>query len=269
VTRDRGSYGPLDRDRHWALDLGASRAADYVRDRTIGAALRPIVPVVADVSRASRGARRWWDASRAIGGRAEADRPVTEIGQELFHTTTDRERAIEQLTTGFRALVSDLAVWQLTNKDHPEASANAQWLAADVTPTLEEWNTFVEHERRSWWTKAATSWETFESWWERLRQLRGLARARGMQLQSAEPVPLPKTIWQRSAEGKGSEAAAILGVLKIGAFSALAIMGAAGLYGAIRSLGSRARALADREALREILREELRAPPVINTGHVR
>lgn len=258
MTRDRGSYGPLDRERHWALGWGADRTTDYVRDRTVGAALRPILPYVDDVSRARQGAQRWWNASRAIGGRAEADRPVTQIGQELFHTVADRERAIAHLSTGFRALADDLAVWQTTNKDHPDASSNAQWLAADVTPMLEEWNEFVEHERKSWWTKLATSWETFEGWWERLKQMRSLARAHGITLQSSEPTPLPKTIWQKSAEGKGSEATAILGVLKIGALSVLAVMGAAGFYGAVRNLRSRARAAEDREVLREILREELR-----------
>ncbi len=264
MSRGRGTYGPLDRDRHWVVGWGADRATDYARDRTIGAALRPVLPVlpvVGDALRASRGAHRWWVASRGVGGRSEADRPATEVGQEIFHTVADRERAIAQLSTGFRALASDLAVWQTSNKDHPDASANAQWLAADVTPTLEEWNEFVEHEKRSWWAKLATSWETFEGWWERLKQLRALARAHGISLQSVEPMPLPKTIWQRGAEGKGSEATAVLGVLKIGALSALAIMGAAGLYSAVRGLRSKARSADDREVLRGILREELRGAP--------
>ena len=84
MTRDRGHYGPLDRDRHWAVGWGADRAKDYVRDRTIGAALRPIMPIVDDVSRARQGAQRWWNASRVIGGRDAAERPAAQIGQELF-----------------------------------------------------------------------------------------------------------------------------------------------------------------------------------------
>lgn len=256
MTRDRGNYGPIDRDRHWAIGWGADQAADYVRDQTIGAALRPTMPYISDAYRAGRGAERLWVASRAIGGRAEAQKPAAQIGQELFHTVADRERAIALLSTGFRTLANDIAVWQTSNSDHPEASIRAQWIAADVTPTLEEWNDFVAHEKRSWWTKLATSWETFEQWWGRLKQLRSLARAHGIMLQSAEPVPLPKTIWQQGAEGKGSEATAILGVLKIGAFTALAIMGAAGLYSAIRNIRARTHPV-DGEALREIVREEL------------
>jgi len=257
MTRDRGSYGPPADDQNWVIAWGADKTADFVRDRTIGAALRPVMPVVSDAFRAGRGAQRWWTASREIGGRGEADRPVTQIGQELIHTVADRVRAIAQLSTGFRALVNDLAVWQMSNQDHPEASKTAQWLAADVTPTLEEWNEFVAHEKKSWWTKFATSWDTFEQWWDRLKQLRSLARAHGITLQSVEPVPLPKTIWQQSAEGKGSEATAIIGVLKIGALTALGIMGAAGLYAAIRGLRAKATHAEDREALREVLREEL------------
>lgn len=255
MTRDRGNYGPLDRDKHWGVSWGTDQAIDYVRDRTVGEAVRPVLPVAVDVFAAARGADRVWTAARMIGGRAEAEKPATQIGQELFHTVADRERAIGQLSTGFRALASDLAIWQTSNADKPNASVTAQWLAADVTPTLEEWATFVQHEQRSWWTKMATTWETFESWWERLKQLRSLARAHGVELQSAEPMRLPKTIWQKSEEGKGSEATAIIGVLKIGALTALGIIGTAGLYTAIRNLGARTH---DREIVREVLREELR-----------
>lgn len=252
MTRDRGSYGPLDRDRHFAVGWATDQAVDYVRDRTVGAALRPVLPTISDVNRARRGANRWWSASRSIGGRGDADR----VGQELFHTVTDRESAIAAISTGFRALANDLAVWQEANTDHPEASATAQWLAADVTPTIEEWNQFVAHEKRSWWARVATNWETFEGWLSRLKQLRSLARTRGITLQSAEPQPLPKTIWQRSEEGKGSEAASILGVLKIGALSVIAVMGAVGFYTSLRSLRSRAQGV-DREQLREVIHEEL------------
>jgi len=261
VTRGRGTYGPLDRDRHFVLGWTADRAVDYAHDRTIGAALRPVLPAVDLATRTSRAASRLWTGTRMIGGRHQAEMPPSVVGQELFHTVGDRDRAIAMLSTGFKALASDLAVWQTSNQDKPDASLTAQWLAADVTPTIDEWNTFVEHESRSWWTKLATSWETFEEWWNRLKQLRALARAHGVTLQSAEPTPLPKTIWQKSAEGKGSEATALLGVLKIGALTILAIMGAAGLYAVVRELKPKRapddRETVDRESIREILREEL------------
>ena len=263
MTRDRGSYGPGNRDRNWIVSWGADQTADYVRDQTVGAALRPVMPVVSDVFRAGRGAQRWWTASRAIGGRTEAEKPAAQIGQELFHTVADRDRAIAQLSTGFRALANDLAVWQTSNEERSDATKTAQWIAADVTPTLEEWGAFVAHEQKSWWTKIATSWETFEQWWCRLKQLRALARAHGVVLQSTEPVQLPKTIWQHGAQGTGSEATAILGVLKIGAFTALGIMGVAGLYAAIRGLRARARSADEQEALRKIVREEVRGASAV------
>ena len=251
MTRDRGTYGSFDHDQHWIASWGIARATGFVHDRT-GA----VMPLVDDVVRARHGAQRWWCASGAIK-RTTDKRPITEIGQALFHSVGDRERVIQQLSTGFQALVNDLAIWQSTNMEHPDASSNAQWLAADVIPTLDEFNEFVEHEQKSWWTKLATSWETFTGWWAKLKQLRALARAHGITLQSPEPQPLPKTIWEKSEEGKGSEALAVLGVIKLGALGVLAVMGAAGFYGAIRNVRSRARIADDRETLREILREEL------------
>jgi hypothetical protein len=266
MMRDRGSYGPLDRDRNWIVGWTSDQAVDYARDRTVGAALRPVMPVASDAYQAGRGAQRLWTATRWIGGRAEAEKPPAQIGQELFHTATDRDRAMAQLSTGFRALTCDLAVWLTTNKDHPDASTTAHWIAADVTPTLAEWGEFVAREQKSWWTKIATNWETFEGWWDRLKQLRALARAHGVTLQSVEPVPLPKTIWQRSDEGKGSEATAILGVLKIGALTALGIMGVAGLYSGIRGLRAKARIAGEQEALRKIVREEIRGASPTTKG---
>lgn len=259
MTRDRGHYGPLDRDRHRALAWATDQGVDYARDRTVGEATRYVLPVATDLLRARRGAERVWNASRVIGGRAEAEKSATQVGQELFHTVADRDRAIAQLSTGFRALASDLAVWQTSNADKPNASTTAQWMAADVTPTLEEWGQFVANQQKSWWTKLATSWETFDGWHDRLKQLRSMARVHGVTLQSTEPVPLPQTIWQKSEEGKGSEATAILGVLKIGALTALGIIGAAGLYGAVRNLSARARGTHDDQVVRQVVREELRA----------
>ena len=260
MTRDRGSYGPVDRERHWIVGWGADQTFDYVRDQTVGAALRPAMPAVSDVFKAGRGASRVWTAARGID--AQAGKSTTQIGQELFHTVADRERAIVQLMTGFHALSSDLALWVTRNKNDPAASSVAHWIAADVTPTLAEWRTFVAREHKSWWTKMATSWETFEAWWERLKQLRSLARAHGATLQSAEPTPLPKTIWQHAEEGNGSEATAVLGVVKIGALAVLGLMGAAGLYTAIRGLREKGQVADEQQALRQVVREELRCRQV-------
>jgi hypothetical protein len=253
MTRDRGTYGPLDRDRHFVIGWGADHLASRVVDRAYVAALQPVLPAIDLGIRTSRAANRLWVGTRMMGGRDEAEKPLSVVGQEFFHTVADRTRALAMLSTSFQALVGDLAVWQTANATAPNATATAQWLAADVTPTLDEWRGFVERESRSWWTKVATSWETFETWWDRLRQLRSLARAHGITLQSVEPVVLPKTIWQHSAEGKGSEATALLGVLKIAALSIITVMGAVGAYSVVRQL----RPKRDLEAIRGVVREEL------------
>jgi hypothetical protein len=233
----RGTYGPLDRDRHSAVGWGVDYVADYARDRTVGAALRPVLPAIDLASRTSRGASRWWTGSQGLGGRVGAEKPLAVVGQELYHSVADRDRALSTLSTYFRVLANDLATWQTANKDAPAAVTSAQWLEADVTPTLEEWRKFSENQgAASWWTKVATSWQTYEEWWGKLRQLRALARAHGILLQSPEPVPLPKTIWEQGAAGKGSEAAAILGVLKVGVFATLTIAGAATLISVVRDL---------------------------------
>lgn len=239
VSRDRGTYGPLDRDRHFVIGWGSDHLTSYARDRTIGAALRPVLPVVDVAARATRAGSRLWTGSQGLGGRDAAQMPLAQVGQEFFHTSSDRVRAIATLSTYFKTLVEDLSTWLRANTHKENASTVAQWFAADVTPTLEEWATFVAHQNESWWTKAATSWETYEEWWDRLRTLRALARAHGILLQSVEPVPLPKTIWQRGAEGKGTEATAILGVLKVGVFAALTITGAVSLLAILRDLQTR------------------------------
>lgn len=236
----RGSYAPLDRERHWITSWGTDHARSYAIDR----ALRPVVPaleVASQVRRGARGARHAYMGALEIGGRGPAGEPLQVVGQELWHSVADRQRAIAQLTTGFQALAGDLAAWQSANHDLATASSSAQWMAADVTPTLDEWHAFAEHESGSWWVRAATSWDAFEEWWSRLKRLRELARAHGITLQSVEPAPLPKTIWQRGAEGKGSEAAAWLGVLKIGIATAIGITGAVTLYTVLRDLRASAK----------------------------
>lgn len=236
MTRDRGTYGPLDHDHNPVIGWVGNQAVDYVRDRTIGASLRPVLPAIDLAARTSRAGDRLWVGTRLMGDRGEADKPLAVVGQELFHTVADRVRAIALLSTSFQALANDLAVWQTSHMDSPGATAAVQWFASDVTPALDEWVLFAAHENRSWWRKAATSWDTFENWMLRLRQLRSLARAHGIVLQSAEPAKLPKTIWQRSEEGHGSEVTALLGVLKIGAAAAITMMGAVGVYKVLRDL---------------------------------
>lgn len=247
MTRGRGNYGgQINRDEDGVVGWGTDHAIDYARERVFDTTIRPVLPAIDLASRADMATNRLWKAAST----------APTVGQELFHTVADRTRAIAALSTGFQALAADLAIWQTTHKDAADATQVAQWLAADVTPTLDEWRAFADREEKSWWTKLATNWDTYSEWWNRLKALRALARAHGVLLQSVEPSPLPKTVWEKSAEGKGSEAVALLGVLKLGALAVLGIMGAAGLYSVIRELRSKADPHSE---LREVVRAELAA----------
>jgi hypothetical protein len=238
----RGTYGPLNRDRHPIASWTTNQAVDYAHDRTVGAVLRPVLPAVDDVLRGRRAAQHVWTAMRGIGGRAEAEKPAAQIGQELFHTVGDRDRAVAHLTTSFHALMNDLSTWLTANQSSPDASTIAHWIDSNVTPVIADWTTFSTQEKNSWWRKAATSWDTFEHWWGKLKQLRDMARVHGVELHSVEPAPLPKTIWQHSEAGEGSEATAVLGVLKIGVLSIIGIMGVIGLYSSFQGISRKAHA---------------------------
>ncbi len=161
------------------------------------------------------------------------------VGSKWFHGIHDRQLALDQIAADFTALSNDLTVWHQANADAPTASASAQWLAADVTPTITQWQTWKAKQSASWWTMAATSWDSYEAWRDRLVRLRELARAHGVTLQSSEPAALPKTVWQKSDEGSGSEAGAWLGVLKIAVIAGIGITGFVAFYAALRDITKR------------------------------
>jgi len=233
----RGHYGPVDRQTNYGFVVGFAEdeAKGYLRDRTIGRAARAALPF----ARGYYGAKRAYVGAQMLGNRVDASKPLAQVGSEWFHSVADRARAVARLDADFKALSDDLATWQTANVSAPTATTTAQWLAADVTPTLTEWNQFAARESSSWFARAATSWEVFEDWQARLRRLRELARAHGVSLQSAEPVDLPKTIWQHGASGTGGELASWMGVLKIAIGAALAITGVVTLYSVVREISSR------------------------------
>ena len=240
MTRDRGTYGPPVPAAEAVLGWGAQQAADYTKARAFVAVTDPFVPAVDKYLRAAQGARRLSVGTRLL---SDVDKPREVIGADLFHGSVDRTRAVSMITTGFQALATDLRAWMETaDQSDKGVPATFQWIAADFSTTLQEWDRFVQHETRSWWSRAAISWNTFLDWDRRLRQLRGLARAHGILLESSEPPALPKTILEHSESGSGSEPAAMLGVLKISAAAIMTIMGAAGLFVVARELFRRKRA---------------------------
>jgi hypothetical protein len=190
---------------------------DYVVERTVG-------PAIAYGYRGARSSRGVYQSARGLAqyrGMSSA-----QIGSEWFHSVADRSRAVHQLNTDFQVLTADLAA---TVTAHPTPAA-AQWLSADVTPTLKAWSTFAQREIDSWLTRAATDWEAFEDWSDRLRRLRELARSHGIALTSPEPADLPKTVWDRAASGHGDEVTSWLGVGRVAMLGALGVAGVYGLF---------------------------------------
>lgn len=159
---------------------------------------------------------------------------LAKISGEWFHSGADRKLALDQITAGFQALTGEILHGQHGNRDAARMRALGQWLEVDVAPTIAAWNTFAAREQSSWWVRAATSWETFLGWRERLRNLRQLARAHGIALQSPEPPPLPMTIWEKSDLGTGSEVAPWFGLAKLAIGGAIAVTGAITVYSVAR-----------------------------------
>lgn len=178
---------------------------------------------------AADAARSIWQGGRGLrelgGRRAYADRAA--MGGEFWHGASDRQAAIDQLDVDISALKHDL-----TSGDLPPV--DVAWMAHIVQPTLDSWASFVDHERSSQLAAAMTEWSVFESWWERLRRLRELARSRGITLESPEPVRLPRTVWERAAAGTGSEADVWISALKTGILASMALVGAASLYTVVK-----------------------------------
>lgn len=145
------------------------------------------------------------------------------MGGEWFHGGTDRSNALAQLGIDWHAFTNDL--------HGPTVSAtDATWIAADVQPAIDEWTKFVQRMAASPVASYVTEWSVFESWSERLRMLRALARARGILLTSSEPIPLPQTVWQRGSGGTGSSLDSWITAGKTLVFGAIAITGVIGFY---------------------------------------
>jgi hypothetical protein len=164
------------------------------------------------------------------------------VGAEWWHSSSDRQAAVAQLSTDFLTFQSDLvaAIAARAGSLTPEQKRlDDAWVSCDVQPTLAEWQAFAARESDSWLTRLTTSWDVFEEWMERLRRLRALARAHGLELQSAEPVDLPRTVWQRGTSGGGSASDTWLGFLKVVVYSAVGITGFATLYSVLRDLRGR------------------------------
>ncbi len=192
------------------------------------------------IARSARfGATSVLAASRFAENRHRAGEPLAVIGSEWFHSGADRIRAITQLATDFEVFQNDLGAGmaaRMANRTPEERVLDEAWLRADVVPTLAEWSAFAAKENASWLVRFTTGWDAYQEWQDRLKRLRELARAHGVHLASAEPVALPKTIWERGSAGAGSTADTWLGVLKVVVLAAIGVTGFATLFAVVRDL---------------------------------
>jgi hypothetical protein len=156
-------------------------------------------------------------------------RTRTPVAGEWFHGFSDRSAALGQLGADFSALQGDLSL-------HAEDPADLAWVIAVAVPTLRDWQAFAAKQDGNTLSPWVTEWSVYESWWERLVRLRELARSRGIQLDSPEPVPLPKTVWQRGTTGSGSSTDALFGLLKVTIFGVIALTGVVGFVAIAREL---------------------------------
>jgi hypothetical protein len=142
---------------------------------------------------------------------------------EWFHGASDRQSAVGQLSADFAAFQGDLGL-------HATEPSDVAWVIAVVVPTLHDWEVFAHKQEGSALAPWITEWSVFESWQLRLKSLRDLARSRGILLESPDPIPLPKTVWERADTGQGSSLDTWFGLLKTVIFGVIALTGLAGFY---------------------------------------
>jgi len=186
-----------------------------------------------------RGARIFSDAATAAGGARDAyvyTRAMRHDGLrgsrmvsagEWFHGLSDRQNAIAQLGADFSALQGDLAL-------HATSPADVAWTVSVVAPVMAAWQDFAQKQHASGLSPWVTEWSVYLTWQERLHLLRSLARSRGIELDSPDPVPLPLTVWERSRTGEGGGLDAWLGLFKVVLLGAAATAGLVGFVAIAR-----------------------------------
>lgn len=192
----------------------------------------------------------------------------TVVGLKAFHTMGDSDRATRSIDVEmsaimdamYRAMGADPSVrkppftFEQTDKmsKHERDTILGPWkervLAAKaiatksplwpffdsaVSPTFEEWQAFRgEHE----YYNLFTSWEEYEKWLERAKQLRAAVMAKGVRVETPEPLDLTKTLGAEAAGTLGDIGKGALSIVKWGVIGALAIGGVFALTSAVSHL---------------------------------
>lgn len=218
-------------------DLALRRVPDAALD-AYGAGAR----AVARVGAIANGANRFVHGSQAVrvmganrssrfgGGLASptvgsADKSIMVMG-EFFHGSGDRRAALDAIDADVATLQDDI----LRNATSP---GDAAWSLTEIVPSVAAWHDFATRERESTLGAWITEWSAFKQWHAKIVRLRELARARGIALQSPDPIPLPETIWERGERGSGSGLDRAFTLAKWIAYAAIGVLGFASLYSAL------------------------------------
>ena len=211
------------------------RATRYLAREIASGLAAPVTNRIADVADvgvvgldAKDAAMRVYRSTRGVRA-ANGPRVGVIVSGEWFHGGSDRKNALAQLGIDFAALQNDITA----------SKADPAWIAADVAPVLAEWHNFIVHMAASSVAPYVTEWSVYESWSERLRRLRELARAHGVALASAEPAPLPQTVWERGSKGTGGPLDSWIALGKTVVFGAMAFTGLVAFYSIMRDLHGR------------------------------
>jgi hypothetical protein len=188
------------------------------------------------------------------------------VGLKLFHTLGDSERAVEQIDTEMNAIVDavyramgvdpstirrsltvaemakmskeDVNAWKdrvLVAKAKATQSPLWTFWYSTISPKWEEWARFRESQK---YYNLFTSWEEYEQWLDRARQLRGQLKEKGIKIETADPSDLSKTLGGAALDA-GAKAVADIGkIVKYGVIGALAIGGVIALSSVAHNLRS-------------------------------
>jgi hypothetical protein len=204
--------------------------------------------------------------------------PPAPVGLKLTHLGAgDSERAVGQLDTTMHGLLTDMylglgvdladllgrvipreipfgQVWlQPVDPDstigwhgalraireHAKKSPYWDFFNAVFSPVYQDWQKFHEDQTRpGGWSVLFTTWEEYEKWLERVRQLRKEMIAAGLRVQTPEPADLSETLGASALRKLGSGAEEIFKILKWGLVGVLAIGGVVVLSGVVQNLRS-------------------------------
>lgn len=180
-------------------------------------------------------------------GRQHRGSPRALVGISLYHSVGDRERALDQIGTGFRQLSTEVMAKAGYSADpYRDASGPLyDWWKFAGIPVLDEWQAFQTKQWDSWTARFMTSWEVYEGWQARLKNLRDAAavkmRALGQSLETQASEQLLSTLpgavldatgevakeagklAKRGAEGAGAAASDLMKIVKYGGIAVLGL----------------------------------------------